>query len=202
MAIRFQCASCSQPIEVDDEWASKTVACPYCHKTVTAPAESTLGDVAQIPTALPLDTGPADAVAAPPPPHPLASRDVSGNRIAVAALVLACGTVALLGAANLILAPHHEELNRLMESNSPDRTIGERMELQAEYFQEMGGVPGWMLAASVCLITAAMAWLASIVCAVIGMRRVRRRRLAVFALVIAALVPIFFCCGGLSGVNP
>lgn len=49
MAIQFQCVSCRQPIEVDDDLASKIIACPYCRKTMTAPAESQLGDLAAIP---------------------------------------------------------------------------------------------------------------------------------------------------------
>ena len=196
MAIRFQCASCSQPIEVDDEWASKAVACPYCRKTVTAPAESTLGDVTQMPAASPLGTGPAGGATGPLPPDPLASPDVSANHVAVAALVLVCCAVALLGVANLILAPHNEEIKRLYDAMSTARTFPEGMERQAEFFQEMGGLPGWMVAAFSCEIGAGMAWLASIVCAVIGVRRVRRRRLAVLSLALAAFVPIFFCCGG------
>ena len=202
MAIRFQCASCSQPIEVDDEWASKAVACPYCRKTVTAPAESTLGDVTRMPTASPLGTGPAGGATGPLPPDPLASPDLSANHVAVAALVLVCSAVALLGVANLILAPHREEINRLIETMRPAQTFAEMMELQGEYIQEMGGLPGWMMAAFSCEIGAGMAWLASIVCAVIGVRRVRRRRLAVLSLAIAAVVPIFFCCGGIVGAGP
>ena len=66
MAIRFQCGACSQPIEVDDEWALRAVACPYCRKTITAPSESTLGDLSRIPMASPLmDVG--SAVALPTP---------------------------------------------------------------------------------------------------------------------------------------
>ncbi|MHC4697036.1 MAG: hypothetical protein ACYTFA_09855 [Planctomycetota bacterium] len=198
MAIRFQCASCCQPIEVDDEWASKTVACPYCRQTVTAPAESTLGDVAQMPTASPLDTGPADAVAGPRPPYPLASRDVSGNRIAVVALVLACGTVALLATGSVLFAPHSAEVIELNEALSQARDPGEMAEVWSDFLKETGGIPGWMVGGVLCVASAGTAWLASIVCAVIGMCRVRRRRLAVIALVISALVAIFHCAGGSS----
>jgi len=41
MAIRFECPSCRQPIEVEDAWAGQSVACCYCHNVVTAPREST-----------------------------------------------------------------------------------------------------------------------------------------------------------------
>ncbi len=198
MAIRFQCASCSQPIEVDDEWASKAVACPYCRKTVTAPAESTLGEVGQIPTASPLGTAPGGVVAVGPPSQG-APQGMSANRVAVAAMILACGTVVLLAAANYILARHSEEINNLTEAMRPARTFAEMMEIQSEFLQDMGGLPEWMVGAFVCEVSAGLAWVGAMVCGVIGLRRVRRRQLAVFALVITALVPIFFCCGGLVG---
>ncbi len=64
MAIRFACPGCQQPIEVDDEWASQQVGCPYCRKVVSAPAESTLR-IDAVPTAA---GGAGDAFAPPPPP--------------------------------------------------------------------------------------------------------------------------------------
>jgi uncharacterized membrane protein YjjB (DUF3815 family) len=76
------------------------------------------------------------------------------------------------------------------------------MAIQSEYIREMGGLPGWMVGAFVFQVSAIVAWVAAIVCGVIGVRRVRRRQLAVFALLITALVPIFFCCGGLIGRQP
>ncbi len=41
MPIQFSCTSCSEPIEVDDEHAGQTAACPYCRHVVTVPQEST-----------------------------------------------------------------------------------------------------------------------------------------------------------------
>ena len=41
MPIQFCCTNCSQPIEVDDEHAGKTAACPYCRFMVTVPQQST-----------------------------------------------------------------------------------------------------------------------------------------------------------------
>ncbi len=41
MAIQFNCPSCTQPIEVDDEVAGQAAACPYCGKVVTVPQQST-----------------------------------------------------------------------------------------------------------------------------------------------------------------
>lgn len=42
MAIQFQCPSCSQPIEVDDEFAGQPAACPYCRRVVSVPEKTTL----------------------------------------------------------------------------------------------------------------------------------------------------------------
>ena len=41
MAIQFACPGCSQPIEVDDEIAGKSAACPYCQHVVTVPDQTT-----------------------------------------------------------------------------------------------------------------------------------------------------------------
>lgn len=41
MAIQFACPGCSQPIEVDDEIAGKSAACPYCQRVVTVPGQTT-----------------------------------------------------------------------------------------------------------------------------------------------------------------
>jgi DNA-directed RNA polymerase subunit RPC12/RpoP len=42
MAIQFRCPGCSQPIEVDDDYAGQTAACPYCRRVINVPMESTL----------------------------------------------------------------------------------------------------------------------------------------------------------------
>jgi DNA-directed RNA polymerase subunit RPC12/RpoP len=41
MAIQFCCTQCGHPIEVDDEYAGQTAACPYCRHVVSVPAQST-----------------------------------------------------------------------------------------------------------------------------------------------------------------
>lgn len=74
MAIRFACPSCGQPIEIDDEWAGQSVACPYCRRVVAAPRESSWPP-GNVPVAVP-----AGAVSSPsarsalggitPPPPP------------------------------------------------------------------------------------------------------------------------------------
>lgn len=61
MAIQFRCVGCSQPIEVDNEFAGRTAMCPYCRRVVTVPAESTLHEAA------PAVARPADAAPGLPP---------------------------------------------------------------------------------------------------------------------------------------
>jgi endogenous inhibitor of DNA gyrase (YacG/DUF329 family) len=41
MSIQFHCPSCAQAIEVDDDVAGQSAACPYCGKVVTVPTQST-----------------------------------------------------------------------------------------------------------------------------------------------------------------
>lgn len=62
MAIRFTCPSCSQPIEIDDQWAGQSVGCPYCKKVVNAPPASTWPP-SEVPQA-----SPAPSAFTPPPP--------------------------------------------------------------------------------------------------------------------------------------
>jgi len=49
MSIQFACTNCGQPIEVDDEHAGESAACPYCHHVVTVPQESTYKPEAAVP---------------------------------------------------------------------------------------------------------------------------------------------------------
>jgi hypothetical protein len=194
MAIRFQCSACSQPIEVDDEWASRAVACPYCRKTITAPAESTLGNLSEIPTATPL-TSPAEQPAPPaaqPPfqpagePHP--------NRIAVVALVLALAAMALVIMYLQVLASHQAEIESFYK---PGMSFGDQMEAFSEYLQsQQGSIPAWVIALSLLPITAGLCWIAAVVCAIIAVRHPQRRGLAVAALLIVGGVPLLLCCGG------
>lgn len=42
MAIQFRCPGCSQPIEVDDQYAEQNATCPYCQQVIVVPASSNL----------------------------------------------------------------------------------------------------------------------------------------------------------------
>lgn len=75
MAIQFNCPSCRQPIEVDDEHAGQVASCPYCRGVVTVPPTSTY-QTEPVPPARPAtqdredadNVTPAPPAMAPPPP--------------------------------------------------------------------------------------------------------------------------------------
>lgn len=193
MAIRFQCGSCDQPIEVDDEWASKVVACPYCHKTVTAPAKSTMREFGEIHTASPLHASTADAqtsseaVAAP-------------NTVGLTAFVLALVLIALIVITARILSAHYLEIEELNQAVAGAGDFSNVLEAQREFLEAHGGKPpGWLLALMAFYLLAGLDWIAVLVCGIIGVRRVHRRGMAIFALVVAGLFPMMFCCSGLLG---
>lgn len=199
MAIRFQCGACSQPIEVDDEWASKAVACPYCRKTITAPAESTIDDLARIPMAAP--AGPPHA---PPPFAPSPGLAVgtmapppSGNTVAVVALVLALATLALIAGSQLLLSGHQMEFQALMETVNAAPNFAARMEAQQKYLEQNPTFLNWFVPVCLLVLISGLTWIAAVICGVIGIRRPVRRGLATGALVIVAVVPFVFCCGGM-----
>jgi len=196
VAIRFQCGACSQPIEVDDEWAQKAVACPYCRKTITAPSESTLGDLSRIPMASPLlVTG--NAVALPTPaPSSYALPNSKANPLAVAAFILAAAMVILLLSGAMIVASHALELEQLQKDLQPQPGADSGSQFRAimEYFDAHGGqFPGWLVAVGVLQISAMAACAAAIVCGLLALRRTPRRALAVVALVSCGCVVLLFC---------
>jgi len=185
MAIRFHCPACSQPIEVDDGWANRAVACPYCRKTVTAPAESTLGDLATIPTATPIGAG-AGAVPMSYAPPGIFTQPT--NTLAVVAAVLTGLTIAMfvLGSAiafnhSLEIADMEREMRALGAEESP-------MKAWMEYSRRYGDrLPGWLLASSLLYLVAIITCLGGLICGLIALRRRARRTLAVVSV---------FACGG------
>ena len=199
MAIRFQCGSCSQPIEIDDEWASKAVACPYCRKTVTAPMESTLDDPAQVPTASPLAGRMEEPNVGVQPVVDFAPPAESPNNVAVAAIMLACATLALYVMYTLILASHADEVAELTEIAASAQSFNETLEAQNEFMSQYDSPPAWMIGAFVCVALGGLTWIAASVCGIIGLRRIARRKLALAALLISGFVLVMICCGGVLG---
>jgi len=192
MAIRFQCAACGQPIEIDDEWALKAVACPYCRKTITAPAESTLNAPAQVPVATGLAPDPANAFAS--PDGLIAPPDTRRNYCAVIALILAVAVFALLLISVAIMAGHDSELEGLANAGM---NPAQQQEALSKLREDYGGsLPVWLVVSLVMGGSTCVLWPAAAICGVIGVFRQRQRRLAVVALVIAGVELAYFVCGG------
>lgn len=206
MAIRFQCAACSEPIEVDDEWGRQVVRCPYCQRTVTAPAESTLPSNDQIPVAtaiagrrefmVPADPVGAGGAVPPFPPRP------QTNRAAATALILAFTAIGLLLLAIQTMSHHPLEMEEFQRIVSEARsTGGSTMTAMMKYFEKQGGqVPGWMVALNLFGLASMAAWLGSVVFGILGLFRPIRRGMAVAALVIAGMLSALFCLSALGGV--
>jgi len=188
MAIQFQCAFCKQPIEVDDEYASRAVGCPYCKKTVNAPDCSTLGDKPYVPMA-----SPASRPGSPISPAPL-NAPRSRNTIAVVAFALACALIVLMFLNAAVLGPHMLEFQDLatrFEKAGPN--LKNQLDAMNEFLSERGGVPPtWLVVASCLQLLVWVDWLAALVCGLIAVSRVPRRGLAIATLAI---------CGGYLALN-
>ena len=202
MAIRFQCGACSQPIEVDDEWSLKAVACPYCRKTITAPSESTLGDLSRIPMASPLlSVGsavalPASAQSTYAPPNS------NANPMAVTAFILAAVMVVLLLSCVLVASSHALELEQLQKElqPKPGADSGSQFRAVMEYMNAHGGqFPGWLMAVGILQISSMAAFAAAIVCGLLALRRKARRPMAVIALVSCGSIALWFILSLLAG---
>ncbi|MCG3130599.1 MAG: hypothetical protein FLDDKLPJ_01364 [Phycisphaerae bacterium] len=207
MAIRFLCPSCRQPIETDDVWAEKLVACPFCRTTVTAPALSTLGTVETVtgvPGARPAwspdaswsnaDTG------APGPPQFVADgdsarKDAGARRLATLAIVLAGLSIVAFTAMSLIIAPHREELFAFTKDFQDG---GSFMQAQKEMMNDLmnrpGGIPGWYVGSSVAMWLGALLWAPALILALLGMRRAAARSRAITALLMTVVAPMICCC--------
>lgn len=192
MTIRFQCGSCSQPIEVDDEWSSKPVACPYCRKTVTAPMESTLGDPAQFQAATPIAANAVEVGAGLLQPEAVPVRQ-QRNVIAIVALCLAVLSLGLLFAVRLVLAGHVTELEGLERATSSVASA-ERTKIYMEFMEANPDAMGWMVLMGMLILGWLASNLAAIICAIIAIRRPVRRGIAMAALAIG-FVPILFFLG-------
>jgi len=201
MSIRFRCPSCSQPIEIDDDWGSKLVACPFCRNTVTAPVESTLSVEQSVPmadtlTAPDMPVGMAPAAQYPPPfPTEAGPR----NTLAIVSLVVA------LASATLLIVGVNVYFSNVIEIFGEDLyTPGGDMSEQQQavmtyiqdYFETHGGPPPWMVGSMLSILAGGLGWLAAVICGGIAVARRQRRRWAIAALVICGIVPFIACCPG------
>lgn len=178
MAIQFLCPSCKQPIEVDSSWASKTVACPYCRGTVTAPNASTL-DAQEIHLAAPLSSA-APRYTAPPSTNPLAL--VAFGLTLLMALFFTISTYTIVAH-----SLEFEELTKEIHKHGS----GPSSQIRAwtEYMNANNGqVPTWMIVAALFQTAGMALCLASLICGIISLRHQARRGLAVASVVACGLV--------------
>ncbi len=193
--IRFQCQSCSQPIEVDEEWAGKAVACPYCKATVTAPAQSTLMDLDQIHTASPVATA-TDPLAQATPDQVIPVVQ-SRNTVAVVALSLSILLIALFIAGAIIITPHQMEMEHFQEMyQESDKSTNSQMQIIKDFSDQYGGsLPGWFMIIAMIEVASIPIFIAAVVCGIIGVRRRYRKNLAVISLAICSGMFFFFVVG-------
>lgn len=191
MVIRFQCPSCTQPIEVDEEWGGKLVACPYCRHSVTSPQLSTLPEIDVVPPAQPIGApgggwGSAPAIMGPPP-----ARSTRG--LGIAAVIVALLAVAAGVSMGVVLARHGSEFQQL---SNPTRNFAENQREMMNYFQtKYGGFPGWAIAAALAEIGGAICLITAVVLGALALRGPDGRYLGIAALCLCALCPIL-CCSG------
>ena len=188
MAIQFPCPACGQPIEIDSGWSGKAVECPYCRKTVTAPRESTYHPAPETPVARPAagTTGFEAISEAPAVPQHL--QPTERNLVAVWALVFSLSSLACFITGIVILAPHADELAPFAEMLNEDKSVSEVNRAFMEHWQGM--VPGWMVGFTLVMLMALALWLVGVVCGILGLRRKPRKKFAIAALVVSALVAL------------
>ncbi|MBN1510713.1 MAG: hypothetical protein JXB13_01740 [Phycisphaerae bacterium] len=198
MAIQFACPGCQQPIEVDDEWAHRQVACPYCRRTITAPAASTI-DRLSPPVAKPLGNveqveGLADApYGAAAPYGPPGVGVAEGNPYAVWALVASLLAVLCLVGVGILT------VTQMMGAVEPGSSVEEMQdsiaELQKQWMEDAqkGKIPPVALGLSVGACGMVITWAAGLVLTILALRRRARRGMAVAALVIISLLALYVC---------
>jgi endogenous inhibitor of DNA gyrase (YacG/DUF329 family) len=170
MTIQFQCASCGNPIEIDDEWGGKAVACPYCRKSVTAPMDSTF-----VP-----ETAPSARA--------IGSSEASDrNTVALWAFWLSLASLVVMIGSNIIFLP------KLIEIVGMDSTADQARERLNSFVQEhvdLKTVPGWLLAFMASFVFVVLFWLGGLICAVLGLRSPVRRGWVYAALGTLAFLPL------------
>ncbi len=188
MAIQFNCPGCQQPVEVDDEWAGEHVACPFCQRVVTAPAESTI-------TALQDDLPPTARRLSSPGPGGMVATEATAlprfNRLAAVGFGLSLAAIFLLILSGILLQFIVDELG-------PSPSIQEQQEKMAELMGDPETAGRFMLGAgSLCL--SFVCWLAGVIISAIAAARkdLPGRRLALAGIACSVLCLLLFCSGSL-----
>ncbi|MCH8913676.1 MAG: hypothetical protein IIA33_08935 [Planctomycetes bacterium] len=189
MAIQFNCPGCRQPVEVDDEWAGEHVACPFCQRVVTAPAESTI-------TTLQHDLPPTARRLSPSGPGGMVATDTAAppryNRLAVVGFGLSLAAIFLLILSGILLQFIVDELG-------PNPTFQDQQEKTAEFMSDPETAGRIMLGAG-SLFLSFVCWLAGTIVSVIAATRkdLPGRRLAMGGIGCSVLCLLLFCSGSLS----
>lgn len=207
MAIRFQCPACSEPIEVDLDWARRVVRCPYCQRTVTAPAESTLPAQDEIPVATAVPgrrefqsssdpVAPSGSV----PPYPPAAQT---NRAALVAMILAGVTLVLWLLYFQTASAHRVEIQEFYGFLQKQSDAGTpSMTAMMKYTETQNGqLPAWMMTMSVLMVAGMATWIATVTFGIVGLFRPIRRAMAITALIIAGSLTGMCCLSALGGAG-
>ncbi len=113
MPVQFECSNCHQPIEVDDEYAGQSAACPYCRAVLTVPMSSTFEAPVAVtarpaaPSAIPSIPVEGDAeeqpISAPSPVRTRNARLLGNGALASAAIAMLLFAVAFaIGTARIV----------------------------------------------------------------------------------------------------
>ncbi len=198
MAIQFACPGCQQPIEVDDEWAQRQVACPYCRRTITAPAASMIQRLSP-PAARPLGQAEPDpssaesGSAAAPLSGPPGAAVREGNPYAVWALEASIFAVLCLLSMSVLAVI--QVAGTIGPGNSPDEMQESFAELQKQWLDEAqkGKMPPALLMIGLGMCAMVVTWATGLVLTVLALRRRARRGISIAALVINALLALYMC---------
>lgn len=186
MPIQFLCVSCGDPIEIDDEWAGKSVACPFCRSTVVAPTESTYETPPVVPAARGVELDMADGTRLHPPGAS------GGNLVALWAFGCACLSLLAFFVFSAVI------MSRVMDELGPEFTPPQ---FQAYMYDllEAGEPPKWLGSALLAFFLAAALWVAGLICAILALRSRPRRGFAYAAIGLLGVLPAWILLGLVAG---
>jgi hypothetical protein len=206
MAIQFKCPACSEPIEIDEQYAGQQVVCPYCQGVVTAPPTSQ-PEVAALPPMSaasdrpPAPPSPTGAPYAPAPPEPtwtgaaapLRSNPAGNWSLAAGVLAWILFAVYVGYAASVMLKLLPPEVFEQASSSQP--TTEEMQEHLQKAMKRMASDPGLATERAV-VSTLSLASLGvgllAIVLAVVGLtRKSAKKGTSIAGLVVSA--PLLMC---------
>ncbi|RME40329.1 MAG: hypothetical protein D6788_03555, partial [Planctomycetota bacterium] len=105
-----------------------------------------------------------------------------------------------------VMGGHEMEIETLQERALELEKKGEGFmaawqKVMADFYEQNGGrPPDWMVLAVITQMGAILLWVATTVAGVIALQRPMKRNVAAASLVIAGVVPVLYCCGGLAGL--